>query len=333
MTIKKILPQFKSKYKKTLVTGGAGFIGSHLCEALVKGGVKVISIDDYSAGKHLNLAHLKQYPNFQEVNCDITAQKKLTRYFKGVDIVFHNAASKKNICLKDPRRDLEVNGAGTFNMLELSVKNKVKKFVHASTGSVYGEAEYFPQNEKHPNNPVSFYGVSKLAGEKYVQVFHHLCGLNTTVLRYFHVFGPRQEFNEFGGVVAIFVRNLLEGKAPTIFGTGAQQRSFTHVDDVVLANLVVAVSPQSNGQIYNCASGVSITINELARAVLKNFGREDLKPIHKDWLVGDIKKFQIDNTKLKKLGVNFQTDFPGTLRQTIRELKTYITHAKKSLKK
>jgi len=329
MTINKILPQFKKKYKKALVTGGAGFIGSHICEALVKNGVKVVSVDDYSAGKHRNLAHLKKYPNFQEVNCDITDRKKLERFFKDIDVVFHNAASKKNICLKDPRRDLEVNGAGTFNLLELALKHKVKKFVHASTGSVYGEAVYFPQDEAHPNNPVSYYGVSKLAGEKYVQVFHHLYGLDTTVLRYFHVFGPRQEFGEYGGVVAIFVRNLLEGKPPIIFGTGRQERSFTEVSDVVLANLLVAVKPQATGKVYNCASGVKITINELAQEVLKYF-KSTFKPVYKDWLVGDIKIFQIDNSKLRRLGVNFKTDFKKTLVQTIKELKIYITNAKKS---
>lgn len=315
-----------------MVTGGAGFIGSHICETLVTRGFEVVSIDDYSAGKHLNLAHLKKYPNFQEVNCDITDRKKLERYFKGIDIIFHNAASKKNICLKDPRRDLEVNGSGTFNLLELALEYKVKKFVQASTGSVYGEAEYFPQDEAHPNNPVSYYGVSKLAGEKYVNVFHHIYGLNTTVLRYFHVYGSRQEFNEYGGVVAIFVRNLLEGKAPTIFGTGRQQRSFTLVDDMVLSNLTVATNPKANGQVYNCASGVNITINQLCQAVLKYFNRPDLKPIYKDWLVGDIKKFQIDNTKLKKLGVEFHTDFNQAFNQVIEELKIYITNAKKSPK-
>src|SRR3990167_8721435 len=109
MTINQIYPKFKQKYKKALVTGGAGFIGSHICEELVIRGFKVISIDDYSAGKKVNLKHLRKYKNFQEVNCDITDAKKLARYFKGVDIVFHNAASKKNVCLKDPRRDLMVN--------------------------------------------------------------------------------------------------------------------------------------------------------------------------------------------------------------------------------
>ena len=329
MTIDQIHSQFKKKYKKALVTGGAGFIGSHLSEALVIRGFPVISIDDYSAGKKINLKHLKKYKNFTEIKCDITDIKKLERYFKGVDIVFHNAASKKSVCLINPRRDLEVNGTGTFNLLELSIKNKVKKFVQASTGSVYGEKVRTVQDENHPLNPVSFYGVSKLAGEKYVQVFHKLYGLNTTVLRYFHVYGSRQEFNEFGGVVAIFVRNMLEGQRPIIFGDGEQERSFTAVKDVVRANLLAAVKSQAEGEIYNCASGIKVTINELCRAVLKSFNREQMKPIYKDWLVGDIKKFEIGNIKIKKLGMDFETDFLRELEKTIKETQIYIKYAQK----
>lgn len=294
MTIDALVTKIKKTYKKAIVTGGAGFIGSHICEELVTRGFTVISIDNYSAGKKINLKHLKKYKNFTEVSCDVTDPKKLARFFRGVDLVFHNAASKKNVCLKDPHRDLEVNGGGTLTMLELAKKFKVKKFVHASSGSVYGEAKYFPQDENHPLNPVSYYGVSKLAGEKYVQLFYKLFGLNTTVLRYFHVYGPRQEFNEYGGVVAIFTRNLLEGKPPTIFGTGKQQRSFTYVKDVVKANFLAATKSESKGEAYNCASGINVTINDLCKAVLKYFGKEKVKPIYKDWLVGDIKVFQIE---------------------------------------
>ena len=328
MTIDEAFEKFNSNYKKALVTGGAGFIGSHICEALATRGFEVVSLDDYSAGKEKNIAHLLKFPNFKAVKCDVTDLANLEKHFEGVDVIFHEAASKKNICLKDPRRDLMVNGGGAFNMVELAVKHKVKKIVHASTGSVYGEAVKLPQDENHPLNPVSYYGVSKLAGEKYVNAFHHLYGLNTTVLRYFHVYGPRQEFNEYGGVVSIFTRNLLENQAPVIFGTGEQERSFTNVKDVVLANLIVATDDITNGEVYNCASGINVTINELAEGVLKYFSRPDLKPVHEDWLVGDIKKFQIDNSKIKKLGMEFTTDFTQGLNETISELKDYIKNEK-----
>ena len=188
-------------YESALVTGGAGFVGSHLCDALVTAGVKTVSIDDYIAGKSENLAHLYDYENFTETRCDVSDLEALSGVVNEVDIIFHQAASKKTVCLRDPRRDLKVNAEGTFNLLELARDRGVKKFVHASTGSVYGEAKYWPQDENHPVGPTSYYGVSKLAGESYVGAFNHLYDLDTTILRYFHVYGPRQEDGEFGGVV------------------------------------------------------------------------------------------------------------------------------------
>lgn len=328
MTLEQIFSKFKKIYRKALVTGGAGFIGSHLAEELVSRGFPVVSIDDYSAGKKFNLQHLKKYKNFTEAKCDITDMKRLPRYFRNIDIVFHNAASKKSVCLIDPRRDLEVNGTGTFNLLEQSRKFKIKKFIHASTGSVYGEPKYFPTDEKHPTDPVSYYGTSKLAGEKYVQVFQKLYGLNTTILRYFHVYGPRQEYNQFGGVVSIFLKNLLNNERIQIFGSGKQERSFTYVKDIVKANLLSATKYETNGEVYNCASGIKVTINELARHMLDYFG-SNLKPIYKDWLLGDIKVFNIDNSKIKKLGLDFETDFFGKLDEILEDMKVYVNNAQK----
>jgi len=312
-------------YKKALVTGGAGFIGSHIVEELVKMGVDTISIDNYFAGKHENLAHLKDYPNFQEIDCDVTDFDKLDRYFRGVEIVFHEAASKKTICLNDPRRDLDINAKGTFNLLELALKHKTKKFIHASTGSVYGEAQYFPQDEKHPLVPTSYYGVSKLAGEKYVKAFDHLYGLDTTVLRYFHVYGPRQESSEVGGVVSIFTRLMLASKPITIFGDGTQQRSFTYVKDVVKANLMAAVTPGTKGQVFNCASGIKVTIQELADMIADILGIENQQIIYEDWMPGDIKVFDVDNSKIREiLGIQYITDFKIGLIKTIEWAKNYF---------
>ncbi len=320
--MKELLNRISDQYHKALVTGGAGFIGSHICEELVKSGIQVVSLDDYSAGKEQNCAFLAEYDNYRAVDCDITDMNNLPRHFEGVDLVFHNAASKKNICLNDPRRDLEVNAKGAYNMLELSKAFKVRKFVHASTGSVYGEAQYYPQDEEHPLRPVSYYGVSKLAGERYVILFNRIYGINTTVLRYFHVYGPRQESNQFGGVVAIFTRNMLKGETPVIFGDGTQERSFTYVKDVVKANLFVATDERSNGQVYNCASGISVTIKSLCDKVIELFdGNGAVKPGYDDWLVGDIKKFDIDNSKIKTLGMSFETDFWAKLRETVEHYR------------
>lgn len=310
------------KYEKAMVTGGAGFIGSHICEELVKTGVEVISLDNYSAGKEENHSFLDDYDNFTAVNCDITDMANLPQYFEGVDIVFNNAASKKVVCLHDPRRDLEVNALGTFNLLELSKAYGVKKFVHASTGSVYGELRSDLHEKEPPIGPRSYYGVSKLAGEQYVQMMHKTFGMDTTVLRYFHVYGPRQEFGKLGGVVAIFIRNVLENQNPVIFGDGTQERSFTWVKDVVRANLLVATHQESTGQIYNCASCISVSIQELCDKVIELFGKKGkLAPRYDDWVVGDIKKFFINNDNLMKLGMSFETDFMGRLAELVETAK------------
>ena len=325
MEIEKVL---KKKYQKAMVTGGAGFIGSHLCEALVNTGLKVVSIDNYIAGRHENVAHLKKFKNFQEVDCDVCDFESLKKHFDGVDVVFHNAAAKKNVSLADPRKDLAVNAGGTFNVLELSKTNKVKKLVHASTGSVYGEPIQFPQTEDHPLNPRSFYGVSKLAGEKYAALYEKLFYLDTTVLRYFHVFGPRQEFGEYGGVVAIFIRNMLNNEPISIFGDGTQQRSFTYVGDVVKANLLVAASEKTKGEAYNCASGLKITVKELADMVVEGFGKSSADIKYGDWLIGDIKEFEVDNSKIRSLGLEFSINFKEKLLETISQMKPYIGKVK-----
>jgi len=316
--------QEKLSGKKVVVTGGAGFIGSHICEALVNIGAETISIDDYSAGKEANVAFLKDFKNFRALKKDICDQAGMDEIFDGCDVVFHNAASKKNICLVNPGRDLEVNAGGALNLLEYSKKHNVRKFVQASTGSVYGEPIHFPSDEDHPLRPVSYYGVSKLAGERYVDVFRHLYGMDTTILRYFHVYGPRQESNEFGGVVSIFLRNLVEKKPLTVFGHGEQLRSFTYVKDLVRANLHAAVDTEASGQVYNAASGIKVTINDLAKGMVDLVGRNS-PIIHGEPLPGDIMYFDVSNKKIQaQLGINFEQDFWGTMKGTLEEFMDYF---------
>jgi len=309
-------------YRKALVTGGAGFIGSHIVEELLKMGVEVISIDNYIGGKPENLANLPNQYLLNEVNCDVTDYNHLKQYFPGIDIVFHEAASKKTICLNNPRLDLKINAEGTFNILELARDFNVRKVVHASTGSVYGEARVFPQDENHSLVPTSYYGVSKLAGEKYVKAFNHLYGLNTTVLRYFHVYGPRQESaDDRGGLVAIFLMRSLANKSLTINGDGTQQRSFTYVKDVVKANLLAAMAPQSTGEVYNCASGLKVTIKQLADQVLLICGQPALRIDYAEWTPGDIKVFDIDHSKITQLGLNQWTSLDNGLSETYQWYK------------
>ena len=292
---------------------------------MLQEGLEVISIDNYVAGKRANLAALKAYPGFREVDCDILDQKKLECFFEGVDVVFNQAASKMTVCLRDPALDLQVNAQGTFNVLELSRKYGIKKVVHVSTGSVYGDAQYYPTDELHPLNPTSYYGVSKLAGEKYARAFAHLYDLDVTMLRYFHVYGPRQESSDVGGVVSIFARRALHDQPLVIYGDGSQLRSFTYVEDVVDINKLVALRAQSKGEAYNCASGIKVTILELAQKVLAYYGKENLEIQFEDWRLGDILKFDVDNAKLKELNFEFRTDFNAGLVRTLEWSRSFFT--------
>jgi len=319
MDMKNVRNEIGRRYSKALVTGGAGFIGSHIIEELLHTGIDVVSVDSFVAGKEQNIAPFLNHPHFKSYKCDVTDYDALKKCFDGVDIVFHEAASKKNVCLKDPRRDLEVNGTGAYNIMELSRDMGVKKVVHASTGSVYGEAKIIPQDEEHPLCPVSYYGVSKLAGERYAKTFEHLYGLDTTVMRYFHVYGPRQEWGVYGGVIPIFIYAFLNNKTPTIYGDGTQERSFTYVKDVANANLFVAATDGTKGEAYNCASGINVTVGEMYDMVAKRMNKGHIRPNYEDWTTGDIKKFVISNAKLRNLGFEFQMNFSDGLDLTIQD--------------
>lgn len=286
--------------KTALVTGIAGFIGSHIAERLISMGVKVYGIDNLSAGKKDNIP--KGVFRFRNVDvCDLEKIEK-------VDVIFHNAASKKNICLHDPQRDLEVNGGGTLRLLKLAFNHKAK-FVHASTGSVYGDSPG-KMTEWSGLNPCSYYGVSKLAGEKYVALFNKM-GLDTTILRYFHVYGPRQESDpSLGGVVAIFKSQIEQGNSLTIYGDGEQVRSFTHVNDIVETNIRAATYKWSKGEVFNVASGLKITINSLAALLMGRYGKVPVRYVKP--LEGDIYRFDVDNSKVKtELGINFTSFSDG----------------------
>lgn len=309
-------------YKKAIVTGGAGFIGSHIAEELVKMGIETISIDNYSAGTKENLAHLHAYPNFTEIECDVLDYDKLNEYMDGVDLVYHEAVSRKTVCLKDPRLDLDINAKGTLNMLELARLHKVKKYMHASTGSVYGECIMPLQDETHPLNPSTHYGVSKLCGERYAQAYHQMYGMDITILRYYNVYGPRQDWSAEGGIVSIYIKKMLTGEPLTMFGDGSQERTFTYIKDVVNANLLGAGTPGTAGEAYNCSSGVTITIKELYNMLCDIMGMPDYPLIMKEGLIGETMHMVVDNSKIKRdLHMPDMTTMAHGLGKTVAWLK------------
>ena len=311
----------------SIVTGGAGFIGSHICEEILSRGGHVICLDDFSAGHENNVSIFRGNDHFELVAKSICDDdQEMTDIFSRADFVFNNAASKKNVCLVDPAKDLVVNAGGTLNLLEYSRKHGVKKFIHASTGSVYGEPVVFPTTEEHPLSPVSYYGVSKLAGERYVDVYNKLYGLNTTIIRYFHVYGPRQESNEFGGVVSIFLNRIQQGLPPIVFGDGEQVRSFTWVKDLVNVNLECVNNQASIGKAYNAASGIRVSINELAHEMLSILGAtHSLSVTYGPPLIGDIMNFDVSNELVQKdLNVTFEKDFFGTLKEALGNPREFL---------
>ena len=315
-----------NKHNKFLVTGGCGFIGSHICEELLKQDKQVICIDNMVNCDKKNIESFLDNENFIFVEEDIRNLKedKYVYLFENLDVIFHEACGKCTVCMIKPDLDLSVNAWGTFVLLELAVKYKIKKFIHASTGSVYGEPQYFPSDEKHPLKPTSYYGVSKLAGERYVEVFGNMYGLNYSILRYFHVYGTRQVSSDYGGVVAIFIKKCLKNEPITIYGTGEQMRSFTYVKDIVNANFLCVENRDTDGQIYNACSGIQVTIQELCDMVKEKMNCSDLTVNYSDWRKGDIKYFNVSNIKISSLGINFHKNFSEILNDLIIEYKEYL---------
>ncbi len=251
--------------KKILVTGGAGFIGSHLVDAWLEDGHRVTVVDDFSTGLEENLPSVEaQGGRFSLHRMDIGSPQAAQLLAEGgFDVLVHEAA-QMNIrrSVEDVAFDARVNILGTVNLLEAAARGGVKQILFASTGgAIYGEQEMFPATESHPLHPVSPYGVSKVACEHYLYYFHQAYGLDVTCLRYGNVYGPRQNPLGEAGVVAIFLKLLLDGKTPTINGDGGQTRDYIHVDDVVDANRAALGRPGFH--IYNVGAGIETSVVEL----------------------------------------------------------------------
>jgi UDP-glucose 4-epimerase len=306
---------------KAIITGGAGFIGSHLAEGLSECGYRVAIIDDLSAGKKANIANLIESGQIEFFEGSILDEKLLTKLFKGVDYVFHQAAmTSVPHSIKEPQAYHDVNARGTLNVLQAARENMVSKVIYASSSSVYGDTPTLPKTENMTPNPQSPYAVSKLTGEYYCQVFQHSYDLPTVSLRYFNVYGPRQNpDSEYAAVIPRFISNVTSGNPPVIFGDGLQTRDFTYVKDIVRANILAAES-QSTG-VFNIGGEEQITINELATIIIKLTGDNKLKPIYQEKRAGDIKHSLACITKSEYFGYYSKYSLKKGLSETLKEMQ------------
>jgi nucleoside-diphosphate-sugar epimerase len=303
--------------ERYLVTGGAGFIGSHIVTRLVKDGHFVRVVDDLSSGKRENIEHIREAIEF--VQCDIRNAAAVREATEGVDYVLHQAAvSSVAKSVADPVTSAAVNIAGTINVLVAARDAGVKRVVFASSAAVYGESEVSPKREDMQPDPVSPYAADKLAGEAYCRVFGRVYGLETVALRYFNVFGPRQDpQSDYAAAVPKFITTLLQGEAPTIFGDGEQSRDLVYVEDVVAANLLAAHAPAASGKVFNIAGGKSLTINEVVATLIQLIGI-DVAPMYGPVRAGDVRHSAADISRARAdIGYENVTGFEDGLRTTV----------------
>lgn len=296
--------------KRILITGGLGFIGSHICEKLYNSGVKeLVIVDTGITGKK---EFIKSFIGKDDVHIHKTDVRtnNMIKIMKDIDIVFHLAVRNVTFSIKNPLFDLQVNAGGTLNILEAAKKTGVEKFIYASSASVYGQPKKFPESEEDFVQPLSPYGISKLTGEKYTIFYHLQHGLNTTVLRYFNIYGPRQHFSFYGGAISRFIKNLILNKPPEIYGDGNQTRDFTFIDDCVRATLLAATESKSNGEIFNVATGKETSVNDLANLLIHISGKT-IKPIHieKREIIDNIIK-RVGNTEKAKRLLSYEAEIP-----------------------
>jgi UDP-N-acetylglucosamine/UDP-N-acetyl-alpha-D-glucosaminouronate 4-epimerase len=300
-----------------VVTGGGGFIGSHIVENLVRQRNTVKVIDDFSTGKRGNVEAFKN--DVEIIEADLAETKNLTQFLKGTDYVIHQAAIPsvpKSIL--DPLKSHNANVNGTLNLLLACRDAGVKRVVYASSSSLYGDSPTLPKHESMMPNPLSPYGAQKLFAEMYCQVFTKAYGLETVSLRYFNVFGPRQDStSQYSGVLALFIPAVLQGRRPTIYGDGLQSRDFTYVQNVVEANLLACKVPGIGGQVFNVACGDRITVNSMLHQINKIVG-VDISPVYAEPRSGDIKHSQADITRAREhLGYEPKVSFEEGLRATV----------------
>ena len=293
---------------KILVTGGAGFIGSNLTEALLKRGHLVRVLDNFSTGKRENLVFDKAFPSLEIIEGDIRDLSICQRAMKDIEYVFHQAALPSvQRSVEDPLTSNSVNVGGTLNVLLAARDAGVRRLIYASSSSVYGDTPTLPKVEEMLPIPLSPYALQKYIGEQYGRLFFKLYGLETVSLRYFNVFGPKQDPNSiYSAVIPKFIDALLEGRSPIVFGDGEQSRDFTYIDNVVQANLLAMSAAYLNGEAINIACGKKTSLNQLLN-FLKEIVGSKVSPSYEEPRKGDVRHSLADIQKGKKI-LNYEPE-------------------------
>jgi UDP-glucose 4-epimerase len=306
-----------SKPSRILVTGGAGFIGSHIVDALLERGFEVGVLDDFSTGEKGNIARV--LPQVRLHSGDIRDSSLVKRTVRDYEAIVHEAALVSvTRSVEDPMRTSSVNVDGTLNLLVAARDANIQKFVFASSSSVYGETEIQPKVESMAPQPVSPYAVSKLAAENYCRVFARVYGLRTVSLRYFNIYGPRQKFGPYSGVIPTFVNRVMNDEPPVIFGDGEQTRDFTYVEDAVSANILSLERNVDPGEVLNVAAGGQVTLNQLAASIEKLMGKTRLGVEWAPPRKGDVRGSRADISKAKDvLGYSPRYSLEEGLREVI----------------
>ncbi|RMF94525.1 MAG: SDR family oxidoreductase [Candidatus Schekmanbacteria bacterium] len=303
-----------------LVTGGAGFIGSNICDELAKRGWKTRVFDNLSTGKSENLKHLEGKIEF--IRGDLRNMEEVKSAVKNVDMIFHLAALPSVIrSVQDPITSNSANIDGTLNLLVAARDAGVRRIIFAGSSSAYGDTEEDSKYEEMKPSPLSPYAITKVTGEYYCKVFSNLYGIETVILRYFNVFGPRQDpSSPYSGVISIFVKKMKSGERPTIFGNGKQSRDFTFVKNVVNANMLASEKEGISGEIINIACGKRVTVNQLVDELNEILGT-NIKPIYADPRPGDILHSLADIRKAERLlGYKPEVHFKEGLRKTVESI-------------
>ncbi len=288
--------------KRILVTGGAGFIGSHLTEDLVKNGFSVKIMDDFSTGSVNNIMHLFNYKNFKMIRGSVTDKDLVSKATSDVDVIFHLAAQVHvDRSVIEPRRTFEVNTLGTLNILDAALENNIELVAYASTSEVYGSAKYTPMDEDHPLNPASPYAASKAAADRLCFSYYNTYKLPVVIVRCFNTYGPRQKDSGYAAAIPKFLRKALARMPPIIYGDGLQTRDYMYVRDTVNAyKLVMESGEKVLGETINFGTGQEVSILELAKTILDLCGTKSV-PVHTSARPGEVKRLCADMSKAKEL--------------------------------